>query len=561
MSAPSDRLEHALAAHVAARETVVVDAREGKKRWLLYFEEGALVGSKSNLKSEGLERLAEQKPDMAEDKLVVLQAVRRLRNAMKGATEWSAKAGTTKERQPVDTGYVLVKALSGVREAGELAALCADLLDTSWSATEALDGLALGGTLTGWLAEASGDDGAALLARAPGKAAEAHAALWLAVMSGGIVPAGAEEAEAEAEAEPEGLPDGLGDLSSLIAAGVAAVQEQEAYQIAPTEDASLTGFVPDQAPKNPANAIDFADDIGIEPLGADGEVVAPPPKLDIALPTFTKREAAVPAEPEPPPRHPLEDQLRALHARLMGAETHFEVFELEWDAGEDAFRTAHLELARQLHPDRYADGTDEVQDLANEAFDRVRAAWEVLGEEEARGAYIDRIVHGKKSDDELAMEQVEAFWKAESDFKRGLALFNQGRMKQAHELFTKAHQTVPEELEFKAYYAFTQFKQVSGRDEEAAEAAKEMLKDVLDKNKEQERKLDGAWVLMGILYRDIGNEAAAKKCLVRALKLNPSNADAQRELRRVTGQQPGQKKAEEKKSSGGFFSRLFGGKK
>ena len=126
----------------------------------------------------------------------------------------------------------------------------------------------------------------------------------------------------------------------------------------------------------------------------------------------------------------------------------------------------------------------------------------------------------------------------------------------------------PDELEFRAYFAFTTFKQAhQSGDEIAAEEAKEMLKDVLEKNKEQERKLDAAWVLAGIVHRDLGSDASAKRYLVQALKLNPSNADANRELRRITGKAPGQKKpdaksnAKEEKKGGGFFRRLFGGGK
>ena len=69
------------------------------------------------------------------------------------------------------------------------------------------------------------------------------------------------------------------------------------------------------------------------------------------------------------------------------------------------------------------------------------------------------------------------------------------------------------------------------------------------------------------MHRDLGSDASAKRYLVHALKLNPSNADANRELRRITGKAPGQKKpdaksnAKEEKKGGGFFSRLFGGGK
>lgn len=560
MSENAERLEHVLAAQVGSDATAVVDAQAGKKRWLFYFEGGALVGSRSNLKSEGLDVLRDAKPDMDEDRLALLQAVRRVRNALKGATTWAIKRGTAKERVALETGVVLVKGLAGARDIAELDALLGDA--GAPAAGAGVAALGLSRRHADWLSAADGSLGVdALLSAAPGKPEEARAALFLALQAGALRPAAADAPEPAgadgggvAPARPAAAPARGLDLSSIIAAGVAEVADAN-----PPDPNDQKGFLPDSAPKNPLNEMVFEDDIGIEPLGADGPVPAPAPGL--TLPSFTQRKAA---EPEPAPRHPLEDKLRALHERIAAAKDHFEVFELEWDAGEEAFRTAHLDLARLLHPDRYTDANDELQDLATETFDRVRQAWEVLGDATARGAYIDRTVHGMKTEEELAMAQVETFWKAESEFKRGLAVFHQGRLKPAHELFASAHLAVPDELEFRAYYAFTSFKQAhQAGDEMAAEEAKEMLKDVLEKNKEQARKLDAAWVLAGIVYRDLGNEGAAKRCLVQALKLNPSNADANRELRRITGQAPGQKKpeAKEEKKSGGFFSRLFGGGK
>ena len=571
MSEKTECLEYVLAAQVGGSATSVVDANAGKKRWLFYFEDGVLVGSRSNLKSEGLEALREAKPDMSDDRLVVLQAVRRVRNALKSAQEWSVKRGSPKERVTVDTGLVLAKGIAGARDLAALDALLAEAGQPH--AGPGVSELGLSSRLSNWLASADGSrDAAALLESAPGKPEEARAALFLALTAGAMTPsAPAEESvaddaappsesedspaaavEEDAADEPAAAPGGGLDLSSLIAEGVAEVSVD-----VEDEPEETRGFVPDSAPKNPLNEMTFEDDIGIEPIGDGG--AAPSPAPGVTLPTFTRRE------PEAEPKHPLEDSLRALHGRLTTVEDHFEVFELDWQADPEEFRKAHLELARQLHPDRFADASGELQDLANEAFDRVRVAWETLGDEEKRTAYIDRVIHGVKTEEELAMAQVEAFWKAESEFKRGLAVFNQGRIKQAHDFFVKAHEAVPDELEFRAYYAFTTFKQAfQSGDEMAAEEAKDMLKDVLEKNKEQERKLDGAWVLAGIVYRDLGNDSAAKKCLVHALKLNPSNSDANRELRRITGKGPGQKKPEAKKDEargGGFFSRLFGGKK
>jgi len=170
--------------------------------------------------------------------------------------------------------------------------------------------------------------------------------------------------------------------------------------------------------------------------------------------------------------------------------------------------------------------------------------------------YIDKVIHGKKSEEELAMEQVQAYWAGEAEFKRGLAAFNAGRLVQAHENFHAAVEAVPDELEFRAYYGFSTWMLNHKSDPSQAETGMDMLKDVLDRNKEQERKLDAAWVLLGRIYREKGENQASKRCLVQALRINPANADAQREMRRLTNDDS-KGKAPEKK---GLFGRLFGKK-
>ena len=45
------------------KETGAIDVNQGKKRWLFYFEDGELVQTKSNLKSEQGPALREKFPD------------------------------------------------------------------------------------------------------------------------------------------------------------------------------------------------------------------------------------------------------------------------------------------------------------------------------------------------------------------------------------------------------------------------------------------------------------------------------------------------------------------
>ncbi len=255
-------------------------------------------------------------------------------------------------------------------------------------------------------------------------------------------------------------------------------------------------------------------------------------------------------------QHPNSGQLGQIRQRISAAANAFEILGLNQDADPDALRAAFMALANQLHPDKYSTGSDEMRDQATEAFDQVRAAFDAIDSPEKRTAYIDHVILGKPTEDDLAMEEVKALLDAEADFKKGLAAFNAGRISAAHKSFESAVRGAPEELEFCAYRAYTTFALNRNSDMEAANGALSELKDILDANKHQQRRLDGGWVLLGRAFRELGDKDAAKRALVQALRFNPANPDAPRELRRLEGKSGGQKPSEKKKS--GFFGRLFG---
>ncbi len=254
--------------------------------------------------------------------------------------------------------------------------------------------------------------------------------------------------------------------------------------------------------------------------------------------------------------HPLASKLHQLRIRLEEAEHAFAVLGLTPEADEASLRSAYMELANLLHPDKYTDASDELREQATESFDKVRAAWESVETAEKRQKHIDHVILGKPTEEEEAMEQVKALLDAEADFKKGLAAFNAGRVSAAHKLFESAVSAAPEELEFCAYKAYTTFALNRKTDQEAANNALNDLKDILDANSHQQRRLDGGWVLLGRAYRELGEKDAAKRALVQALRFNAANPDAPRELRRLEGKV----KAPEGDAKPGFFKKLFGRK-
>lgn len=265
---------------------------------------------------------------------------------------------------------------------------------------------------------------------------------------------------------------------------------------------------------------------------------------------------ASPDAPRPERREdPIKRWFGEHHPRIHAAADHFQTLGVHWEDPPDAMRRAYFALARDLHPDRFADAPEDIQREANDLFDRVRAAWEVLSDDQRRAAYIAKVIRGEKSEEEKAAETVAKILEGEALFKKAVNELNSGRVAQAHELLTRSVESVPEEQEFKAYLGYTTFRVHWGKDEERALAGLESLRAAL---KEREQ-MDGAWVLLGLIQRQRGDDTAARRAFIKALQIKPSNPDAVREMKRLE-QTKAAAQEEAKAASGGFFSRLFGRK-
>ncbi|GDX81536.1 hypothetical protein LBMAG42_33470 [Deltaproteobacteria bacterium] len=241
--------------------------------------------------------------------------------------------------------------------------------------------------------------------------------------------------------------------------------------------------------------------------------------------------------------------------RIRGAADHFAALGVSWQDPPESMRRAYVALARELHPDGFVAESAELQAIAAELFDKVRAAWEVLGDENKREAYIKRVIKGEKTEDELAMDKVRAILDAEGDFKKGLVDFAAGRIAAAHECFVAAAASVPEEMEFAAYAGYTTYRIHVGKNPEKAAEGLAKLRTAV----ETSERLDTGWVLIGLTHHAKGEYAEAREAYIKALKIKPSNPDAVREMKRL--ERDKQTTAGAAAGGSSLFNRFFGGKK
>jgi tetratricopeptide (TPR) repeat protein len=238
---------------------------------------------------------------------------------------------------------------------------------------------------------------------------------------------------------------------------------------------------------------------------------------------------------------PLVDALR----RIGSAKNHFDVLGVPSDASIDAFRNSYFDLVRLLHPDRLGVHDEAVGLAAAKAFERVREAWECLKDEASRTAYTDHAILGKKTEDELIMERVREIFDGEAAFRRGMAAFNAGRIIAAHAAFEEASRLVPEDLEFRMYLAYTTFRTLSARDPSQAKKGIEMIQRAIADG----GRADTGHLLLGRIHREQGDDESAIAAFSDAVKANPANLDAPREIDRIKRRREAKAPVEQKKES------------
>ena len=234
-----------------------------------------------------------------------------------------------------------------------------------------------------------------------------------------------------------------------------------------------------------------------------------------------------------------EDNLGEFLERLRAATTHYEVLDVEWNAGINEIKESYYGLARRYHPDRFhlKSGT-RLHEQISSAFARITQAYETLVDATARAAYDITAERSRKfaesapksaqpvaGDDLLEFDPTESgSGQAEKHFREGFAALQQGQINVAINQLAAASRLDPQEPRFRAYYG----RALAGNEKSRRLAESEIQTAV---------KLEPASVLyrtmLAELYFDLRFHRRAQAELDRALELNPNDANALRLLRKL----------------------------
>ncbi len=498
--------------------TGVLEVLDGKKKRSFYLDSGDLQYTRSNLKSESAQALKAKHPKLDNRSVANLQANLRVMNAISLADgDWTFTEG---EEPPKILPLNLLSALWGALLErvddddlmGVLRPFLAEFPEVDFSGPYEIPDLPVGPEIGQLLHDLDGRRSLEeILDFAPGEDGHALRAVYLSHAIGltklrgqGVKTAVKVTGNMQAPVIEEPM--------------VTITFDDEQTDLDYTEDPAMEGLDDPPAPKGPGISSLIADALGDRSSAQDPEL----------------------------------RRLQTELARVEGAENFFEVIGVEWDATDEEYRRAYFELARRYHPDAWSEVTGDRAEMVEAIIAKVNEAWETLGGAEGREAYISSVIHGIKTEDELAMEKVSAIFAAEERFKVAQRALNSGKFSEAHDILQEIVDSVPEEHEFRAHLGYTIFRLQWGKDDERAEEGREMIKASVD----AVAKMDGGWVLLGRTYGHESKYDVARKCFIKALKQNPSNPDARLEMKRIE-----RAKEEADNKAKGFFGGLFGGKK
>lgn len=499
--------------YAQASATGLLEITDNRKKRGFYFRDGSLYFTSSNLKSESIEGLKARLPNTTEGKLLELQGELRVINASSVHNgSWSFSEEKTNDGQgPVDIFNTVWKALQRKGDPSKLKERVlsyGDVFPILTSESKAtLQAINLPSEVNAFLCAIDGERSVdELISFSSIDPDDASVALYFALTTGIVRLEG----------------DSQGAEISVTKGDVSEVDKSLIEQTVSRPEASTKKA----KGQSSGSSFDIANMIANQ-IGT---------------------EVAAPSSTQVPSSDPETARLQSELARMEAASNHFEVLGINWDDDDSTYRKAYFELARNYHPDAWAGKSEDQVKLVSDIFTFFSAAWQHLGDKESRQAYIDKIVHGKLDENEIAMERIKATLKAEDDFKTAIRHLNGGRIVKANEILKNCVEVVPDDPEFLTYLGYTVFKLHIGKDEDKATDGENMMKDAL----ENTTKSDGSWVLMGKVYDERGFEDIAKKCFVAALKIKPTNPEALREMKRM--------KQSKDKKKGGFFKGLFGKK-
>jgi DNA-binding response OmpR family regulator/tetratricopeptide (TPR) repeat protein len=252
------------------------------------------------------------------------------------------------------------------------------------------------------------------------------------------------------------------------------------------------------------------------------EALPPPPKTATAPPSgpLTRPPAAAPRSLDVPGRERLAANLLSLRQQ-----DHFAALGLPLTAHGAEIERSYEERARDYHPDRFRQRSEDTRVIAREIFERLAEAYEVLSEPATRDAYLKQLKRGESAS---AGDPAGRALAADKHFHSGEELLRQRRFGEAAAAFQQACELIPEAGEYHAFAGWAAFQADTHNGAVQKRAQEELTRAV-----ELSPRVDRTHLFLGYFLTQVGKATLAEHEFELAIQCNPDCAEALRELRLI----------------------------
>jgi curved DNA-binding protein CbpA len=210
-------------------------------------------------------------------------------------------------------------------------------------------------------------------------------------------------------------------------------------------------------------------------------------------------------------------------------ENYYEILGVDKEADAAMINSQHRMLVKEWHVDKfnaYDLGADKQK--VQEIFAYINNAQRTLTNEEARDEYDMEIHDGP---------DLVSILNSENAFRTGKNFLNSGSYKGAFENFKEAYESNPDEVQYEAYFLYTQFL-LEEKDQTGVVVNKALSTKVFNRLDEihqtsTAQKKDWLLAFMGTVALGLGKDREAYGLFREALYMNPQNRDAKRQLRLI----------------------------
>lgn len=229
----------------------------------------------------------------------------------------------------------------------------------------------------------------------------------------------------------------------------------------------------------------------------------------------------------------------------MMEQDYFTLLGVSESESREQVRKSYHNLVKKYHPDRFfeQDVLLDLKDKVNALFQRISDAHETLCDATARARYEG----ARKGDNPRTTTSLETILEAETAFQRGRLLLKNKKYREAKQVFAEALALNPDEAEYIMYQAWSAYKADSKATDMLFSTRKKLMRAI-----ELNPRLSQAYLYLGYICKDEGNDKEAQRRFERAIQCNPNCTEALRELRLMNMRR---EKAEKERK--GLFGKIF----